>query len=303
MATDKTKVIERLWKELQAEQPPRRVAFKSDVQKAIVWCNENDGTDLDDGNPVNFMKDFLRGNRSSANWPPSLAAERISARQLKGEQRVFEFIDYKEGQEEPFPNDIEVPEDLSPIPLQSVSLALATKSLGRTDESWLIQVAVNLRVFEQHFATRSPLNVLEITHLQVGVKLGGRSEIDSLSLAVVDLEGRRVNALITCEAKQARDNILKDQIVQQVVAAHNMVRRLGMDIEIVIPVAIKALAPNGDIFLVEFEHWTQDDTAAPEDELKSLDTVDAVIYRLVPPVVGVGYNPPLAKRKTRKPKV
>jgi hypothetical protein len=301
--SEKTLVIQRIWEVLQSEIPPRRVALKIDVQEAIRWCAENRGTKLDDGNAPNFMKDFLRGERSSDNWPRELADLRISGRQVIGDQRVMEFIDYKEGQDEPFPPDVEPDPNMEPVSLQSVSLPLATKSLGRTDESWLIQVAVNLRVLEQHFALQSPLKVREVTHLQVAVKLGGRSEIDSLFLAVVELDGENVNALVTCEAKQGRDRILKDQIVQQVVAAHAMVARLGLSVSIVIPVAIKAVPPKGDIFIAEFEHWTKEDTSAAEADLKSLELVSSALYRLTPPVTGVGYNPPAKRRKAAKPAV
>lgn len=303
MATEKTIVIRRLWKVLQEENPPRMTVLKSDVQKAIEWCRDNAGTTLDHGNVPNFMKDFLRGGRASLNWPEELSEQRITAKQVTGRQadgapRIFEFLPFAQGQSEAFPEEVTPTAGQPPVMIQSVSLPLTTKSLGRSDESWLIQVAVNLRVFEHHFATISPLDVRELTHLQVGVKMGGRSEIDSLFLAVVQWDGKLVRALVTCEAKQNRDRILKDQIVQQVTAAYHMVKSRGLDIDLVIPVAIKAVPPNGEVFVVEFDHWLPAEAECAEEDRKSLEVACSATYRLVPPVIGVGYTEP-RRRATR----
>jgi hypothetical protein len=300
VASEKTIVIDHLWDVLSARGD--RTATFSDVRDAIIYCNRHLGTGLSTNNPANFMKDLLRGSNPSANWPARLAAMKITGRQAKGANRIFEFVPYSEGQEEPFPSPFEPTGDEEPILLQSVSLPLATKSLGRVDESWLVQVAVNLRVLEAHFANRSKLDIQEVTHLQVGVKLG-KSEIDSLFLAIVQGEDeRRFNALITCEAKQSRDPILADQIVQQVVSANASVERVDLGIEMIIPVAIKAVA-GGSIYVVEFQPWSPADASAQEDELKNLEVHSTGLYRLRPPVPGVGYQPPLAKRAPRKPKV
>src|ERR1700720_2088652 len=97
------------------------------------------------------MKDVVRGDRASDFWPERLTKARIGGRQRPGESRVFEFVDFTPGQTETFPNKW-VPRGLVAVPLETVSLQLASKTLGLKDESWLIQVAVNLRVFEYHFA-------------------------------------------------------------------------------------------------------------------------------------------------------
>jgi hypothetical protein len=301
MPSQKTAVVDHLWDVLQAEGDLRPLTF-DDVKAAIIYCNQKFGTNLSSSNPANFMKDLLRGRNASENWPPRLTGLRIAGRQVKGENRIFEFVHYDEGQQEPFPSHFDPQGDEVPILLQSVSLPLATKSLGRVDESWLVQVAVNLRVLEAHFANKSELDIQEVTHLQVGVKLG-KSEIDSLFLAVVQgNDGRRFNALVTCEAKQARDTILADQIVQQIVSANTSVQRVNLGIEMIIPVAIKAVM-GGCIYVVEFEPWSPADASANEDELKSLEVHSTGLYQLRPPVPGVGYQPSLAKRAPRKPKV
>jgi len=301
LSSQKTAVVDYLWDVLQDEGGLRPLTFQ-DVKKAIEHCNKELGSSLSSSNPANFMKDLLRGANASKNWPERLAALGISGRQIKGDNRIFEFVEYADGQTEPFPSQFEPTGTEQITVLQSVSLPLATKSLGRTDESWLIQVAVNLKVLESHFANRSARKVQEVTHLQVGVKLG-KSEIDSLFLAVVEGEdGRRLNALITCEAKQARDPILPDQIVQQVVAANASVQKLDLNVSMIIPVAIKAVT-GGSIYVVEFEPWTPEEASTEEESLKELKAHVTGLYELRPPVPGIGFTPTLAKRAPRKPRV
>ncbi|HUE80391.1 MAG TPA: hypothetical protein VMN38_12280 [Sphingomicrobium sp.] len=136
--------------------------------------------------------------------------------------------------------------EMEPIRLQSLSLPLASKSLGRKDESWLIQVGVHLHVVEQHFALFDNCKVRELTHLQVGVKLAG-SEVDSLFRAVVERDdGTLGHALVTCEAKQHGERILEHQIVEQIVAANaSLESALDFDADFIIPIALKAIEPLG----------------------------------------------------------
>lgn len=292
MASDKTAVIEYLWHTLSAEG--RDVVTFDDLSKAIHHFRDTAEMRLSANNPANFLKDLLRGSNPSKNWPVSLAEQGITGRQLKGKGRVFQFVPYTDGQTEPFPNPFDAIIDTSPLTLQSVSLPLVTKTLGRVDESWLIQVAVHLRILEAHFVNRSVLEVVELSHLQVGVKLG-KSEIDSLYLAVLKIEGELVRALVTCEAKQANDPIIADQIVQQVVAAFRSVER-KLDIELIIPIAIKAVANEGAIKVFEFEPWTLGDATMAEDHLKSLVLSASGLYKLKPPVPGIGFVERTAKK-------
>lgn len=300
MASQKTIVVQHLWDKLQKEGALRPLTF-NDVKKAIEDCNEFQGTSLSSSNPANFMKDLLRGANASNNWPEKLKELRYTGRQVKGGNRIFEFVPYDAEQEEPFPNPFELDGTEQVIRLQSVSLPLAAKSLGRTDESWLVQVAVNLKVLEAHFANRSSLKIVELTHLQVGVKLG-RSEIDSLFLAVLEGESGRFNALVTCEAKQARDPILADQIVQQVVSANASVERLGLGINLIIPVAIKAVA-GGSIYVVEFESWSTAEAAVDEKNLKELKVSVTGLYELYPPVPGIGSSTAISRKRANKPAI
>lgn len=298
MASEKTPVIDYLWDMLVAEGTGRRIVTRDDVVAAIEHCNAHLGSSLSTGNPANFIKDVVRGDAASDFWPDRLTGMRIGARQRPGSQRVFEFTDFAPGQTEPFPNKYTATPDVERVPVEAVSLSLAKRNLGRADESWLIQVAVELRIVQTHFATRSKLPVVEVSHLQTGVKLG-TSEIDSLFLAHLPSEtGGYARYLVTCEAKQEGQRILEHQIVEQVVAASRSVRIAGLEIDGVVPIALKAIAGEG-IYFAEFEPWTIEATEVPEDELPDLQLASAAVYQLRPPVPGIGSRP----RRTRLPRL
>lgn len=297
MPSKKTVVVDHLWDVLTAAG--RTVATFDDVGRAIRHCNDVHQNDLKADNPANFMKDLLRGGNASKNWPDRLTEMKITGRQVTGEGRIFEFIPFADGQTDAFPNPFEPLGNEPEFVIQSVSLPLTTKSLGRQDESWLIQVAVHLRLLETHFASMSLINIVELTHLQTGIKLN-RTEIDSLFLAVVEnADGKRVNALVTCEAKQQKDPILADQIIQQIVSAYASVSALDMTVELLIPVAIKAMKGRGGVYVAEFEPWTPIDAKASEGERKDLVISSAGIYLLKPPVPGIGFT---QSRKNKKSK-
>ncbi|MGQ0589832.1 MAG: hypothetical protein ACT4N8_09920, partial [Sphingosinicella sp.] len=259
---------------------------------------------LSSKNPANFMKDLIRSDNASKNWPASLCAQGMGGRQRVGADRVFEFQRYAEGQREPFPNRYFPAPEMEPLQLQSLSMPLASKALGRRDESWLVQVAVGLSVVEHHFATRSKLNVVEFVHLQTGVKLSS-SEVDALFRAIVqDENGERSHVLVTCEAKQQGERILDHQVVDQIVAAYKSVKKSVPEDELrisaIVPVAIKAIPPNGDIYVVEFVPWTAAEAEAEETEIKELQPASEGLYRLCPPVPGIGFAPK-RPRKRREP--
>jgi hypothetical protein len=296
LPSKKTVVVDHLWDVLSAEG--RTVATFTDVSAAIGHCNAKFGNDLRADNPANFMKDLLRGGHASKNWPERLTDKRITGRQVTGGSRIFEFIDFEENQTEAFPNPFEPKGNEPEFIVQSVSLPLTTKSLGRQDESWLIQVAVYLRLLETHFATLSALNVVELSHLQTGIKLN-RTEIDSLFLAVLaDEDGTRTNALVTCEAKQQKDPILADQIIQQIASAYASVSKFDLEIGLVIPVAIKSLKGRGAIYVSEFETWTADEAQVAESDRKDLVVAFAGTYILKPPVPGIGYSPVRQRKRS-----
>lgn len=300
MASDKTPVIEHLWKALQEEGEGRMLVMMEDVEAAIIHCNRHLGTKLKTSNLANFMKDIVRVDNASENWPALLSKMRITGRQRVGQRRVLEFIPFKPDQVEPFPNIYVPKEGVIPTPLQSISLPLTSKSLGRRDESWLIQVAVNLKVIEHHFAVVSPLKVVELSHLQNGVKLA-KSEVDALFLARIRRDdGTIISALVTCEAKQVGERILVDQIVEQIVAANKSVRALSLEIDLVVPIAIKAINPDGEIYVVEFKAWTPEEAEVAETDLAELEVASEGLYRLLPPVPGVGSNHPRVIRPRKK---
>jgi hypothetical protein len=289
MASEKTPVIDYLWDLLQAEGIGRRIVVRDDVTAAIQHCNKTYGLKLSTGNPANFMKDVVRGDNASEFWPPRLTAMRIGARQRPGSQRVFEFVDFAVGQTEPFPNKYTARPGLEPIPIEAVSLTLAKRSLGRRDESWLIQVAVELRLVQTHFATRSTLPIVEASHLQTGVKLG-TSEIDALFLAHLQTEGDEFERLlVTCEAKQEGQRILEHQLIEQVVAASRSVRAAGLSIEKVVPIALKVI-PGSRIYCAEFKPWPISATEVAEDDLPDVELASEALYELQPPVPGIGFR-------------
>ena len=99
--------------------------------------------------------------------------------------------------------------------MESVSLPLASRRLGRGDEPWLIQVVARLRVVESHFSLVSRRSVRQLDLLQLNVKLSG-TEIDALFLAQEEVApGVFEEVIVTCEAKGIRDDILEDQILKQ----------------------------------------------------------------------------------------
>jgi hypothetical protein len=120
MPSQKTVVVDHLWDVLAAQQ--RRTATFQDVREAIQFCNEKFGNTLKTDNPANFMKDLLRGGNASRNWPERLKQQGITGRQITGEDRIFEFVDYAEGQTEPFPNPFEPQGSEPELVVQSLSM-------------------------------------------------------------------------------------------------------------------------------------------------------------------------------------
>jgi len=254
----------------------RTVVTNEDVVKAINWGREVHGLKLSSKNPANFIKDIIRGMGATAMWPASLKDARITARQVTGDGKVFEFVPYAPDQTEPFPDRFGYREGVWRHQIQSVSMPLASKELGRDDETYLIQVAVKLAVVETHFALRSPLNIVELNHLQIGIKLR-LCELDSLFAAsYIDEEGNLKRLVITAEAKKKKQRILEDQVVRQVHAAFEETH-----VDLVVPIAMTASA--GGIYIAEFK-------AVPRQGYESFDVLELeteALYELVPHVKGI----------------
>lgn len=281
MATrsDKPFVIERIFDLLwdPAENKlARTMVTMQDIKEAIRWCNEHKGTRLSDSNPANFIKDVIRRKSASQMWPDRLKELRWSAKQVTGDGNVFEFVPYTGGQSEPFETRFGFHPGVKRHKVQSLSIPLASKELGRNDETYIIQVAVKLAVVETHFALESPLKVLELNHLQIGIKLR-LCEVDSLFAATyTDESGSVSRMVITCEAKKKGEVILEGQVERQVRAAFE-----ETEANLVAPIAMSA--QDGGIYIAEFK-------AVKRSELSSfteLELDSEAFYELVPPVKGI----------------
>jgi len=114
----------------------------------------------------------------------------------------------------------------------------------------------------------------------MSVKLA-KSEIDALFLATEkDDSGTGNEILICCEAKGRGDDILADQIVRQVQALFDA---SGMDQNMIIPIAVKAVGPS-QVHVIEFEAVSREDSKS----VTLLKPVSQAVYELVPVVPGIG---------------
>ena len=289
MASSKTQVIEYLFEKYWNEERgvlTKYVMTLEDVAEAIRACNKKDGLKRSDKNPANFFKDIVRSRNASRHWPKKVADLRYTGEQRTGTGDCFEFVAYTEGQKEPFPDVFRPNEATRRIRLQSVSLPEAAKNLGRRDEAWLIQTLVNLRIVEQHLATESELDVQEVMHLQMNVKLRS-TEIDSIYVASLKLsdkeKGVRVQAIITCEAKRPGERILVGQISAQVKAAFSATAAVeAPTADVVIPLAARSLGRDG-VQIIEFAPVDRGEL----DSFVEVEYVQDVAYELVPPVRGI----------------
>jgi len=248
-----------------------------DVQDAIRRFRTEFGIKLSDKNPANFMKDIVRGQNASNVWPAELTAKKYTAIQATGEGNVFQFVPFMKGQSEPFPDRFKPRAGLRTHSISSVSVPLFARDLGRADEPWLVQTAVNLGLLETHFGVYSPLNVVQLTHLQMSVKLR-KTEIDALFLAICRDSGNEKRVLITCEAKQARERILEQQLIEQIEAAFDAVA----DVASVVPVGLRAVKGKG-FYLVEFKEIYR----SKFKRTNSLLATNEILYELKPSLKGI----------------
>lgn len=279
MRSQKTIVIEHLFETHWDEQ--RQVLSKSmmsldDVAQGIRDCRSK-GVELSDRNPANFMKDLLRGANASANWPDSVSARRYSAVQRTGAGECFEFIPYAADQTEPFPEAFPVREGAPRFKVQSISIPLVTKSLGRSDETWLIQVAINLKVIESYFGISGKFKFLELSHLQMGIKLRS-TEIDALFLGLTGSPNAPEPVLVTCEAKQAKDPLITSQIINQVQAAFDA----NHSVDRVVPIGLRAMKGVG-FYISEFEAVSRRDA----EHLAFLRLANDAVFELSPGIQGI----------------
>lgn len=250
--SQKPYVIERIFDQLYDPATgllSKTVVTAPEIEEAKRWCNENHGTTIQlDSNPYNFMKDIVRSSSGRKAWPQRIRELGWVGVQRTGGSSVFEFVPVAE--EESDTIDFKPTECTPTFQVQSLSLPLASRQLGRKDEPWLLQVTVNLRVIETHFAVgeNQQIEALEINHLQMDLKLR-TAQIDALFLAKHSLSDSDIHGsvLITVEAKQGNQLILKEQIARQVREAFDATRN-----DLVIPTAIVGVRNKG-IYVVEFK--------------------------------------------------
>jgi hypothetical protein len=301
----KPPVIEYLYDRYEQGKIPDGIVTSSQVVEAIAAT----GAGLGKVNPANFIKDIVRSENANAIWPDSLKQKRVSGRQRYGGTRVFQFVPYAEGQNEPFPDRFPPGEKTNIYDVQSASMSFVARRLGRREETWLTQIVVNLRLIESQLSIFSPHlrgRVRDITHLQMGMKT--QPEIDAVFLATFGQTEKvesvtNLHMLVSCEAKQLRQRILEDQIREQVAKAMEITRKLKTpQIDAIKPMAIKVVDhefPMGKeraIHIVEFKHigrtqyekeWA--DSASSQERLYTMPLVSVsdTIYRIMPPIAGL----------------
>ncbi|HEX6688330.1 MAG TPA: hypothetical protein VF085_06655 [Solirubrobacterales bacterium] len=267
MASEKTLVIENLF--LERHDPATGdltddMVTLEQVSAAIrKW-----GGALSDRNPANFMKDIVRSPTRNDVFPDSVVVAGWSARQDPGEGRCFRFVRLPPGQTTAFLTTYPDPTLVkNPHPVQSLSLPPASRTFGRPHETWLTHVVTNLAVVHTHLALNSPLELLGLELLQSNVELG-KAEVDAIYLGTI-IGG--AHFLVSCEMKGPREVLDEDQIER---GAGRVAETSGG--ASVVPMGVKAL-DGGLVWIVEF------DTVFPP-----LDKVSEGVYRLTPPVQGVG---------------
>ena len=260
------------------------VVYAREILEAIrEWNATHPGASpMNEGNPYNFFKDFTR-NRDAANrrWPQSILQRNFTARQVTGGGKLFEFVPLSASEIVPFAEFVPPPAPSTETHrIESVSLPLTSRLLGRSDEPWLIQVLVRLHVIETHLSLYSTRKIMQIDHLQMSVKLA-LTEIDALFLAIEELEaGDTQEVIVTCEAKGLRDDIQEAQILSQ---AQSIFASQNIKQNLVIPIAVKAFRESV-VHVVEFEAISR----AASSSTVNLAIASVALYEFIPPVPGVG---------------
>lgn len=258
MPSKKTAVIEHLFFDVKGYTEesglPDAVVTLDEVVEAIRHVNlslEAAGKKpLSDNNPANFWKDLTRGGLARY-WPPTVFHEGFIGDDAigMGEKACFRFVPVDEAHPEGFEAPVEPSEEAMSriLTLESLSMPLAMKALGRTDENWLAQVASRLRVIETHFAVVSGFGAVELTFLQTGIKLR-RGEVDS-AYSLIDQDGGQW--LISLEAKGRREQIHKAQVLRAAAGFLSQASTKGLEVVGVLPMAIKVL-DRSRLHVVEF---------------------------------------------------
>ncbi|ASQ02357.1 hypothetical protein GOC87_03775 [Sinorhizobium meliloti] len=295
----------------------RLVVDRSMLEAAIKERNRRhvgERKPLSTGNVANFLKDFIRKKTCNRNWPRRLLTQRITARQVYGNEQVFEFVEFSSNDTVPFPDRFDPTPELPVIRFESLSIPLEARKLGRQDEPWLIQIAVSQRLIETHLSTRAVdcgLLVETLAHLQVSVKT--QPEIDATFIATLrTFEGKRIRTYVTVEAKQIGERILEHQVREQVGVAFSFTSRLnGEDaIDAILPIVIQVVrkpedfadAANQYVYVAQFnmigrEEFDKKYSLALHD--MPLTIQSAALYEAFPPISGISNKPKRAVRPRR----
>jgi hypothetical protein len=243
MDSKKTPIIERIF--LERFNPATGELSDDLVTLVQVEAEIHDTPGLSPRNPANFMKDIVRSRNRNQHFPQSVVEAGWTAVQDPGEGNCFRFVRLPPGQSTAFVSNEPDPALLAnPHPVQSLSLPPASRTFGRSDETWLTHVVTNLDIVHTHFGLHSPLPMIGLELLQSNVKLG-RAEVDAVYLGAL-LDGP--NFLVSCEMKGPREELDFDQIergAKQVLAAS------AAEASFVVPMGIQALS-GGLIWIVEF---------------------------------------------------
>lgn len=265
-----------------------------DVSEAIKRFNKKPPLGvkpLSDRNPANFFKDFVRiASSANRNWPDSILKKGYTARQETGGGGSFRFIKLPTGQVTAFE---EAPKNYPRLQgqecrfrIQSLSLDVKSRLLGRRDESWLMQVAVKLKLVQSHLALCSENKFVEVSDLQQNIKQSG-AEIDGLFLGKITPQDAM---LITLEAKGRKDDILEDQIAAQVSAVMRM-KRIHKNLEAiagnansfyVLPMAMKIIE-NSIVYMAEYKPVRYEHNS----RISVVTLASESLCEIVPPVEGI----------------
>jgi len=251
MANYKTQAIENLfnarWNPATGTLTNPDVTLLDVVAEIEAYNATGPAKKISTRNPANFFKDFVRKLKAANTaWPTSVFHNGYTGVQQTSGGRCFSFIPLPTGATTPFEPIVPTP-PVVPLPVSTLQIPLLARKMSRRDERWLMQVANRLQLIELHLSTNSPEDLNYVELLQMGVKQN-IAEIDGLYWGHTK---RGKDVIITVEAKTS-DDIYYGQIVSQVLAVRNMKSLASIDIDRVIPLAIKAISKTG-IFVAEFE--------------------------------------------------
>ena len=238
-----------------------------------------------------FFKDFVRRTTSAnRNWPESVLRRGYTARQETGGGKSFRFIKLPAGQvtafSEPQAGYPQLQGDRR-FKIQSLSLDFETRLVGFWGhESWLMQVAVQLKLIQSHLALFSEHKFVEVVDLQQNIKQG-RAEIDGLFLGRMSSD---TPMLITVEAKGRKDDILETQVAAQVIAVmknKNIRKNLpaiarNPEDFCILPMAMKVVE-DSVLYIAEYEPVKYE----PNGSIAGVRLVAESLCEIIPPVEGI----------------